>query len=228
MAKPATVHSPSCLNFSGTCAAKSADATMVWPSCGGDLFQPRGEVHRRADTGEVEPVAAADVAVHHVAGVERKSEADRPRRLCGVESVDAPARVQRAGECALADLPRVVGLGEREDRQQAVADEFQHLAAAVEDRRHLAVEIAVEQIDQLLRRQPFGQRREAAHVRQPDHGADFLDEAAPDFAGQDALAGLMADIGVEQIGGGPPQRADFRDPRQRRDDRFEIGELLAA
>ena len=95
-----------------------------------------------------------------------------------------------------------------------------------EDRRHLAVEIAVEQIDQLLRRQSLRQRREAAHVREPDDGADFLDEAAPDFAHEDALAGLAADIGVEQIRRGPPQRADFGDARQRRDDRFEIGELL--
>ena len=66
-------------------------------------------------------------------------------------------RLARAGERAAADLGASSPLPrQRENRQQAVADELEHLAAMLEDRRHLAVEIAVEQIDQLLRRQPLG------------------------------------------------------------------------
>ena len=68
------------------------------------------------------------------------------------------------------------------------------LAAARDDRRHLAIEIAVEQLDQVLRRQPLRKRREAAHVGQPDHGVDRLEVAAPDPSGQDLLAGMAADV----------------------------------
>ena len=130
----------------------------------------------------------------------------------------ASARAQTSD--ASSPFPR-----QREDRQQPVAHELEHLAAMVEDRRHLAVEILVEQVDQLLRRQPLGGGRKATHVREPDHGPDRFDVAAPDFAHQNPLARLAADIGVEQIRGGAPQGADFRDPRQRHRDRFEIGKL---
>jgi hypothetical protein len=59
-----------------------------------------------------------------------------------------------------ASPPRLDG----KDRQQAVAHEFKDLAAVPGDRGDLAVEVAVEKIDQRLRRQPFGARREPAHV----------------------------------------------------------------
>ena len=39
-----------------------------------ELFQPRREVDRRPDTGEVEPLAAADIAVKHLADVQRQAE----------------------------------------------------------------------------------------------------------------------------------------------------------
>src|ERR1051326_3235574 len=109
---------------------------------------------------------------------------------------------------------------------EPIAHELEHLAAMAEDRRHLTVEILVEQVDQLLRRQPLGGGGEASHVREPDHRSDRFDMAAADFAHQDPLTGLAADIGVEQVRGGAPQGADFGDPRQWRRDRFEIGELL--
>ena len=44
---------------------------------GRNLLQPRREIDRRADAGEVEAVAAADIAVHHLADMQRKPEADR-------------------------------------------------------------------------------------------------------------------------------------------------------
>ena len=96
----------------------------------------------------------------------------------------------------------------------------------LDDRGHLAVKVAVEQIDQLLRRQSLGERREAAHVGEPDDCADFLDEAAPDLAHEDAFAGLAADVGVEEIRRGPLQGANLGDARQRGDDRVEVGKLL--
>ena len=42
----------------------------------GDLFQPGGEIDRGADAGEVEPVAAADIAVQHRADMQRQAETE--------------------------------------------------------------------------------------------------------------------------------------------------------
>ena len=157
--KPATVHSPSCVNSRGRWAANSADADDRLAELRRDLLQPRREIDRRPDAGEIEPVAAADIAVQHLADVQRQPEADRVRRrrpaACRARR-SARSRLARGGERPAADLVRVVAVRrQRENRQQSVADELQHLAAVLEDRRHLAVEIAVEQIDQLLRRQPL-------------------------------------------------------------------------
>ena len=66
------------------------------------------------------------------------------------------------------------------------------------DRRHLAVEIAVENIDHDFRRQPIGQRGETAQVRQPDRRMHRLGVAAADLAAENPLAGAVADIGIEQ------------------------------
>src|SRR5258708_22964492 len=91
----------------------------------------------------------------------------------------------------------------------------------VEDDRYLAIEIAVEEVDLNRRRQTIGQCGEPAHVRQPDRRVDLLDVAAPDMPGEDALTGVMPDIGIEQGASHPPQRSDFGNPRQRRDDRID-------
>src|ERR1700683_822129 len=39
---------------------------------GRDLFQPCREIHGRPNAGEIETVAAADIAVHHLANMECK------------------------------------------------------------------------------------------------------------------------------------------------------------
>src|SRR5262245_61689674 len=40
----------------------------------GELLEPRGQIYRGANAGEIQPVAAADVAVQDVADVKRQSE----------------------------------------------------------------------------------------------------------------------------------------------------------
>src|SRR4029077_20854250 len=42
---------------------------------------------------------------------------------------------------------------------------------------------------------------------------------------EDALSGRMADIGVEEIDGGSPERPHFRDTRERCDNGFDPGNL---
>ena len=80
--------------------------------------------------------------------------------------------------------------------------------------RHLAVEIAVEQIDQLLRRQRVSKRGEATHIGQPDRGVNRFGIAAADMPGEHTFARVLADIGGEQIAGDAIPGADFADPGQ--------------
>ena len=99
----------------------------------------------------------------------------------------------------------------------------------LDDRRYLAVEIAIEQIDQILRRQRVGQHGEATHVGQPDCGVDRLGIAAANMSGEHALAGILADISGQEIAGDAIPGADFGDARQRCNQRldglaFGIGE----
>jgi len=63
----------------------------------------------------------------------------------------------RRSECAAASLARFgIVSGDREDGQEPVAHELEHLAPVVEDRRNLTIEIAIEQIDQDPRRHTVG------------------------------------------------------------------------
>ena len=91
----------------------------------------------------------------------------------------------------------------------------------LEDRRNLAIEIVIEELAQSLRRHTVRQQGEAAHIGQPDGRMDRFGVTPPNLAGENTLAGVVADIGIEQIARGSPQRADFGDPRKRSDNRFD-------
>ena len=41
----------------------------------GKFLKPRGQVYRRADASEIQPVAAADIAEQHVADMQRQTKA---------------------------------------------------------------------------------------------------------------------------------------------------------
>ena len=83
------------------------------------------------------------------------------------------------------------------------------------DRGNLAVEIMVQHVDHGFCRHAIGQRGEAAQVGQPDRGIHGLGMAAPDLAAEDAFAGAVADIGIEQARRGAGQADDFDHARQR-------------
>ena len=51
--------------------------------------------------------------------------------------------------------------------------------------------------------------------------------AAPDLAGENAGAGAVADISVEQIAGSSLQRADFCHAREWRNNLLKRGEMIA-
>ena len=167
-----------------------------------------------ADHREVEPLAGADIAEHHLADMQRQPEADlglagrRARDVQGGNGLGG----RRGGPQGAGRGRRPFGRGrDGEHRQHSVAHEFQDLAAG---RRHgLAggAEIVVEERDDGVARQAVGGPREAAQVAVPDHRFDGLAVAALDLAGQDAPTGGAADIGIEQVLGGVAQGMDLDD-----------------
>jgi hypothetical protein len=94
-----------------------------------------------------------------------------------------------------------------------------------ENRWNLTIEITVKQIDQLLWRQPVRHRCKAAHIGEPDHRMDRFGMASPDAPGQNALAGSMADIGIEQVASSSLQCPDLSNTRERPYDRLNAGNL---
>jgi hypothetical protein len=114
---------------------------------GGDLFQPGCEIHRRIDAGEIQPITAADVAVQHLADMERQTEAEAFDGMIAIgmsQGFEIGPAFPRCVENAAADPRGVAAVGDREYRQKSVAHEFQYLAALPQDRANLAIEIAIE------------------------------------------------------------------------------------
>src|SRR5450631_4615609 len=112
----------------------------------GDFFQPRREVHRGADAGEVEPVAAADIAVENFSDMQGDAEAEALDRSADrkMHRFHAGAGFARRLQHTAADLTAIADIFvNRKHRQQPVAHEFQNLPAMAPDRRYLAIKIAV-------------------------------------------------------------------------------------
>ena len=85
------------------------------------------------------------------------------------------------------------------------------------DRRNLAVEILVENFDHGFGGKPVRQRGKAAQIRQPDRRLHGLGMAAPDLSAENAFAGAVADIGIEQDRRHEAQPRDFDQSGKRRD-----------
>ena len=111
-AKPATACSPRRRNSIREVAGKIRRRNDRFAELGRDLFQPRREIHRRADAGEVEAVAAADIAVHHLADMEREPEAYRLLVLAYARKFsDAFSHIERARQHAAAYRAGIVVAG---------------------------------------------------------------------------------------------------------------------
>src|SRR3954451_9213179 len=79
-----------------------------------------------------------------------------------------------------------------EDRQQAVSHVLEHFAAIRLNRWDQAVEVAIQQLNCLLRRQGGGQASVVPHVGKQDGRADAADLASPDGARQNGSVGFVA------------------------------------
>src|SRR5262249_9208635 len=85
----------------------------------GEVLEPRGQIYRGANAGEIQPVSAADVAVQDVADVKRQSETHAADFFSGRPSQRGvvSARLVCAGQCACANLRGVAVVADREDGQ---------------------------------------------------------------------------------------------------------------
>ena len=102
----------------------------VAPEIARQRLEARGQVDRRADRGEVQAPGAADVAVQDVAQMQRQAIAQPGLAGFGPLGVglrESGPGVARGGKRGAAGGRRIVG--DREDAEQAVAHELQHLAA---------------------------------------------------------------------------------------------------
>ena len=127
-----------------------------------------------------------------------------------------------------AGLREVVVVRGRENREHAIAHEFQRFAFARSDGGDDCLEIIVEQLDHLRGRQPVGQGRETAHVGHHDHGPQLLPLRPLDLPGEHAPPSLRPEIGVEQVLGDPPERARLDDRGERRIEFLECGNIGVA
>src|SRR5260370_23256554 len=96
------------------------------------------------------------------------------------------------------------------------------------DRGNLAVKILVENVHHGFGRQPVGKRGKAAQVRQPDRGMHRLGVAAPDLAAENALAGTIADIGIEKNRSLATMVCDLDEAGQRWHQRSQTDQLFVA
>src|SRR5262249_4595703 len=65
----------------------------------------------------------------------------------------------------------------------------------------------------------------SAHVRQPDCCIDRFGVTPPDRPGKNLLSGVVADIGIEQVGCSSPKSADFSNAREGHDDGLDALDL---
>src|SRR6516162_2163282 len=190
----------------------------------GEAFDPRGEVHGRADHRKVEPVGGADIAKSDLT----EMQADPGSNLGSVgfaarlvDDAETFERVQRSFERPCAGFRKIAVIGRREDRERAVTHEFEGFPLVRLDRCDDRVEIIVEKLDNLLGRQSIGQGREPAHVAHHDDRVQALTHGSPDLTGEHAPSGQRSEIGVEQIVRDPSDRALSNDRGESWIDLFE-------
>src|SRR6516225_385634 len=150
----------------------------------GEAFDPRGEVHGRADHRKVEPVGGADIAKHDLA----EMQADANPHLgavggakCLVDGGETFEPLQRGFEGLHAGFREITVIVGWEDREHSVAQEFEGFPLASLYRCDDRVKVIVEKLDHLLAGQPIGQGGEIAHVRHHDHSVQVLTHGSPDL-----------------------------------------------
>ena len=197
----------------------------------GDFLQAGCQIDGRADAGEIEPVAAADIAEQNFSDMQRHPETEALDGFADrvMHRIHAGAGFPRGLQHVAAHLLGVAyRFRDRKHRQQAVAHKLQHFPAMGLDRMHLTIKILVENIHHGLGRQPVRKRGEAAQIRQPDRGLHGIGVAAANLPAENPLAGAVAHISVEQVRSGAGQVHDLDYARQRPHQHSQRGQFVIA
>src|SRR6516165_12595277 len=109
---------------------------------GGKFFNSRSQIHRRTDAGEIQPVGAPNIAVEHLADMQRHSKSPATivilrGRHCGNVRACLTGRLKDLA-ANLDDGPVVAS--DRENCEQPITHEFEDFATMSGDRWDLAIE----------------------------------------------------------------------------------------
>ena len=194
---------------------RKEDRLVHRPAHGGD---PAHFVDRGPDDSEIEPLLAAYIAVEHLAEMEPEIHVGRRQALLeparvqgGHRLLRRPRRVERGGAGA-------VSLLRRENGEHAVADQLEHVAGVLVDRRHDRLGVVIEQRNDLLRGRGVGDARIIAQIAEPQHRLDPVRHPAFDPAPQHPPSGVPTEIGLDQGLGDAGERGGFDcEPKERRE-----------
>ncbi len=168
--------------------------------------------------GEIQAILAADIAVEYIPDV--KTQIDRRNgsllgASAGIQELEALLQTRLSAQGATTGVSGIVRL---EDRQYAVTDQLQHVAAGLVDRRDDRIRVVVEQRDDLIGRRRIGDGGVVAQVREPQDRADAIGNAARDTSAENALSGIVAEIDLHQRSGDPCQGRAFDGKRELRNE----------
>src|ERR1700676_213183 len=194
------------------------------PQLFGEGFETRRHVDRRSDDGEVEPGARPDIAVHDVSDVDADAVIQRRTTGFAVLFVQGNHGLTGFGH-GMQQICAGLRLAERKNGEQTVADEFQYFPAMSRNRLRHRVEIAVQEINDVIARPVVGDPGEITQIADHDGGAYRRPASAPGGAGQNELAGMRPDIGFEQRSRQPVLDTDFADQRQNRQQFQQAGDM---
>ncbi len=126
---------------------------------------------------------------------------------------------------------RVAGIarncsGDRKDREHAVTDEFQHLAAEGVNGAGDAVEPGAQRGDHHHRRIGLGQRSETAEIGKEQGGADGFADLTPQRSGQHTRGAAPAEISLEHRSQRRARRKCWRAVRRQNERRRATGRPL--
>ena len=132
---------------------------------------------------------------------------------CRIHPIDAPAHDSLGAE---GGRTRFLVRASREDRQNAITDEFQHIASRFVDGGNHGACVVVQERDDLVGRGSIGDGCVAPQIREPEHCVDAIRNTTGDAPVKNPLARIPAQVGLDQRRGDPCQRYAFDGERQSR------------
>ena len=140
-----------------------------------------------------------------------------------VERRDTVSRAARGRERGAAgDLAIRAG----EDGERAVADELQHVAALLMDRRDHRFGIIIEEGDDLAGRGDVGDARVVMQIAEPERRLDAIGDAALDASGDHPLACVTPEIGFDERARDARERGRFHRESEHGHEPLELRDVL--